>query len=141
MRIRFDVPAEVVFDYLADPRNRPEWQSSLARVEDVVGEPGPGQAWTDVTKPGLKPRMATTTYERPRRWAETGTWGGFSADLVLELAPDGDGCLADVTFDVRGRGVARPAAAVLGLVAPRAVAADLRRAAEVLSAEPGRRGS
>ena len=31
----FDVPAEVAFDYLVDPRHRPEWQSSLRRVEDV----------------------------------------------------------------------------------------------------------
>ena len=29
--IRFDVSAEVAFDYLVDPRNRPEWQSLAAQ--------------------------------------------------------------------------------------------------------------
>ena len=33
--VRFGVPVEVAFDYLVDPHHRPEWQSSLRRVEDV----------------------------------------------------------------------------------------------------------
>ena len=53
--IAFPVPCEVAFDYLADPARRPEWQSSLARVEDVDGEPRVGQTWVDVTRPGLRP--------------------------------------------------------------------------------------
>ena len=38
--VPFPVPAEVAFDYLVDPANRPQWQSSLAAVEDVAGEVG-----------------------------------------------------------------------------------------------------
>ena len=48
--VRFDVPADVAFDYLVDPHRRPEWQSSLRRVEDVgTGAPRVGQRWVDVT--------------------------------------------------------------------------------------------
>ena len=84
--VPFPVSREVAFDYLADPRHRPEWQSSLARVEDVDGEPRVGQTWVDVTRPGLRPRMETTELDRPRRWAERGTWRGIAATLVLDFA-------------------------------------------------------
>lgn len=128
------VPPETVLDYLADPAHRAEWQSSLARVEDVEGEVGVGQTWTDVTIPGLRPRMRTTELVRPLRWSEAGEWRGFEADLTLELAPaPGGTSTVSVTVRVRGRGVAAPAARVLGLLAPRAVRADLRRAARILA--------
>ena len=35
--IRFDVSAERAFDYLVEPRNRAEWQSSLRRVDEAFG--------------------------------------------------------------------------------------------------------
>ncbi|GGO79365.1 SRPBCC family protein [Nocardioides deserti] len=131
--VHFPVPPEVVCDYLADPANRAEWQSSLARVEDVVGEVGVGQTWTDVTVPGLRPRMRTTALVRPQRWAETGTWGAFEADLALELAPaPGGGCVVTVRMELRGRGPAGLLARALGVVSPAAVRSDLRRAARIL---------
>lgn len=122
-----------MLDYLADPVNRPEWQSSLARVEDVVGEVGVGQRWTDVTVPGLRPRMRTTELVHPLRWSETGTWRGFEADLTLELAPaPGGGCVVSVAMELRGRGLVAPLAKALGLVSPAAVRSDLQRAARIL---------
>lgn len=131
--VHFPVPPEVVIDYLADPVNRAEWQSSLARVEDVVGQVGVGQTWTDVTVPGLRPRMRTTELVRPLRWAETGTWGPFEADLALELAPaPGGGCVVTVQVGLRGRGPAGLLARALGVVSPAAVRSDLRRAARIL---------
>lgn len=133
--VHFPVPPEVVIDYLADPAHRAEWQSSLARVEDVVGEVGVGQTWTDVTLPGLRPRMRTTELVRPLRWSETGTWRGFEADLTLELAPaPGSGCVVSVSMRLRGRGLAGPLARALQLVSPGAVRSDLRRAARILGA-------
>ena len=122
--VPFAVPREVAFDYLADPRNRPAWQSSLARVEDVDGEPRVGQTWVDVTRPGLRPRMETTELDRPRRWAERGTWRGITATLTLEFAATPTGC--DVTAEFE---IARP----LRWAALRAVRGDLRRAALRLS--------
>jgi Polyketide cyclase / dehydrase and lipid transport len=127
------VPAEVAFDYLVDPRNRPQWQSSLARVEQADGEPRVGQRWIDVTRPGLRPAMETTELDRPRRWTECGRWRGFSATLTLVFEPADDGCEVRPSMRLDGSGVARPLARALGRVAPYAVRADLRRAAEVLS--------
>lgn len=132
--VRFPVPAEVAFDYLVDPVNRPAWQSSLARVEDVSGPVAVGQSWVDVTTPGLRPRMETTELERPGRWSERGTWRSISATLTLTFTPAGpDACDVGVDMALRGRGLTRPLAAVLGLVSPRAVRGDLRRAADLLA--------
>jgi uncharacterized protein YndB with AHSA1/START domain len=132
--VRFPVTSEVAFDYLADPRNRPRWQSSLARVEDVDGEPRVGQTWVDVTKPGVRPVMETTELDRPHRWTEIGTWRGFSATLTLTFTDAADGCDVEPTMVVRGRGLRRPLGAVLNLAAPYAVRSDLRHAAAMLTA-------
>ncbi len=118
--VAFPVSCEVAFDYLADPVRRPEWQSSLARVEDVDGEPRVGQTWTDVTRPGLRPRMETTVLDRPHRWAERGTWRGITATLVLDFAATPTGCDVTATFQI-ARPLRRPALW--------AVRSDLRRAA------------
>lgn len=131
--IAFPVSREVAFDYLADPANRPAWQSSLAGVEDVDGEVRVGQTWVDVTTPGLRPRMETTELDRPRRWSERGTWRGFDAVLTLDFAETSTGCDVAATMRVTGRGIAALPARVVTLVAPRAVRADLRRAARILA--------
>jgi hypothetical protein len=122
--VAFPVSCEVAFDYLADPRNRADWQSSLARVEHVDGQPRVGQTWVDVTRPGLRPRMETTELDRPHRWTERGTWHGIVATLTLDLAETPTGC--DVTASFR---IAR----LLRVPALWAVRGDLRRAARRLS--------
>ena len=131
--VAFPVPCEVAFDYLADPRRRPEWQSSLARVEDVDGEPRVGQTWTDVTRPGLRPRMETTELDRPQRWSERGTWRGFSATLPHTFAATDTGCEVTPTMSLRGSGPRAPLARLLGIMAPYAVRSDLRHAASTFS--------
>ena len=131
--IRFDVPADVAFDYLADPLNRPEWQSSLARVEQVTGEPQVGQTWVDVTKAGLRPAMETTELDRPHRWSERGTWRGVSATLTLTFEPEGEGCVVSSTIRARAPGLLAPLGRALGVVAPYVVHSDLRRAALAVS--------
>jgi hypothetical protein len=137
--VRFEVPPDVAFDYLVDPHHRPEWQSSLRRVEGVEGAPRVGQRWVDVTVPGLRPRMETTGLDRPRTWTEVGRWRGIDAVLTLDFAPDGAGCRVTATFRLSGRGVVRPVAALLTAVSPGAVRADLRRAARILSRRAGGR--
>jgi hypothetical protein len=129
-RVRFDVPADVAFDYLVDPRNRPAWQSSLRRVEDVDGEPRVGQTWTDVTKPGLRPAMRTTELDRPTHWKESGTWRFVRADLTLAFEPVGDAA-CDVTYSFGFFGLG-PLGAAISAVSRPAVGADLRRASRIL---------
>ena len=123
----------MAFDYLTDPHHRPEWQSSLARVEEVDGEPRVGQTWVDVTRPGMRPMMETTELDRPYRWTEVGTWRGFSATLTLTFVETTGGCDVEPTMVLRGRGLTAPVGRALGLLAPYAVRSDLRHAASRLS--------
>ena len=130
--VRFGVPVAVAFDYLVDPQHRPEWQSSLRRVEDVEGEPRVGQTWTDVTKPGLRPAMRTTVLERPRLWAESGTWRFVRAGLTLRFEPVGaDACEVHFRFRIHALG---PLGLAASVASKPAVRADLRRAAGILAA-------
>ena len=136
--VAFEVPAEVAFDYLADPRHRPEWQSSLRRVELIDHDVAVGQRWVDVTMPGLRPRMETTALERPTSWSEAGRWGGVEAVLTLRFVATGAGCRVEPDFSLTARGPVRVALPVLRLLATPAVRSDLRRAARILSARhPG----
>jgi uncharacterized protein YndB with AHSA1/START domain len=131
-RVHFARSREDVFDYLVDPRHRAEWQSSLRRVSSVVGEPGVGQTWVDETRPGLKPRMRTTEFERPSRWSESGTWAFVRADLTLQLEDDaGTATYVDYRFRIHALG---PVGALASRISVRAVGADLRRAAALLGA-------
>jgi uncharacterized protein YndB with AHSA1/START domain len=134
--VHLGVPPEVAFDYLADPRHRPAWQSSLARVEAVDGPVRIGQRWVDVTGLGLRPAMETTELDRPHRWSERGTWRGVEAVLTLEFAPAPGGCEVACVVEVRGRGPLAPVARVLTRLAPYAVRSDLRRAGRILEARP-----
>lgn len=136
--VGFDVPAEVAFDYLADPRNRPQWQSSLRRVELVDEDVRVGQRWVDVTTAGVRPRMETTVLDRPTTWTERGTWRGISAMLTLAFEPTPRGCRVEAEVEVTGAGSARRLGPALTLAARLAVPRDLRRAARILSARaPG----
>jgi hypothetical protein len=132
--VEYDVPVGVAFAYLADPRNRPEWQSSLRAVEMLdEGEPRVGMRWRDLTSARIAPEMVITEIEPGVLWAETGRWRALEADLELGFAPRDGGCSVAVAFGVRGRGPLRPvgwAATRAGLFAVRS---DLRRAARILS--------
>ena len=135
-RLVVDFPAspEVVHAYLAAPGNRPRWQSSLRRVEDVVGDGGPGTTWTDVTAVGVRPRMWVTHDDPPRSWAESGEWRGITADLRLDYEPTPGGTRVVATVDVRTPGALAPLGAVLRRLAPLGIRSDLRRAAREVAA-------
>lgn len=84
--------------------------------------------------PGVRPRMRTTVSERPHRWGEEGRCGPFRArlDLVFAADPAAAGrSVVTAAFAVRGLGLGP----VLTRAARRAVAADLRRAAQALGGE------
>jgi Polyketide cyclase / dehydrase and lipid transport len=133
MQVRFRVSAEEAFDYTVDPRNRPEWQSSLSEVQvDDDGPPRVGQTWTDVTKAGVRPLMRVVAYDRPHRWVEAGTWRGIEAELAVTFTPTVEGCMAGVAVTVRGHGVWRAVAPLVQAVSGLAIGPDLRRAAKLL---------
>ncbi|WP_055477243.1 SRPBCC family protein [Gordonia sp. HS-NH1] len=146
--VSFDAPLDVTFDYLADPANRPEWQSSLRRVDDLrpIGDRAGdvGTSWTDVTVvPGVSPRMEVTVCQGHRVWQEIGRWRSVDAVLTLTFA-ERDGGSREGGTDVRAE-VVLTVPAVGGLVltaarwpAARAVRADLERAARVLAGRGSR---
>ncbi len=82
------VPVEVAYAYLSDPRNRPEWQSSLRSVTVPADEePRLGQRWQETTSVGVRPQMEITEMDPPLVWAERGWWRGVVGDADPRLRP------------------------------------------------------
>ena len=129
IRLSLDLPCDPdrLRVFLRDPEQRPRWQSSLRRVADVRGAGEVGSTWVDVTWAGLRPRMVVTE-DTASRWAETGTWRGWEANLVLDFLAGGRGTLLGVEADVvPPRRLARLRGPIEALAA-RGIAGDLRRA-------------
>ena len=133
------VPAERgrVYDYLADPRNRPEWQASLRRVEVLDdGPPRVGTRWVDHVYGAPPFHLCITHMEPGTVWAEVGSSGPFTAygTLLFEDAERGGvaGTVVRTVARVKGRGAARVAAPVARVVAGLLVRNDMRRAARIL---------
>ena len=126
--------AEVAFRYLADPRNRPEWQSSLLSVEVPPGEePHLGQTWSETTAVGVRPHLETTVFAPFREWAETGHWRGVTATLALHFTDITGGCRVHARGEVSGQGAWAVPAGAAGMLASKAIAADLRKAGRILA--------
>ncbi len=133
--VDFDVPVDVAYSYLADPRNRPEWQSSLKRVEMIDdGEPRVGMRWRDHTAARIVPEMQITVLEPNDMWAEVGTWRAISAMLLLDFEPTPTGSAVAVAFRVRGRGLLAPVGWLATAVGVFPVLSDIKRAARILAA-------
>ncbi len=137
VEVLIKAPIAQTFAYLADPRNRPEWQSSLKWVEMLdSGEPRTGMRWIDVTSvPGIRPSMEITECAPYRVWSERGTWAGVSADLKLSFTQTLHGTRVVADFEVTGGGIWRFASVFAQTMAPKALAADLARAGALIEAE------
>lgn len=134
-KVEFEVPVDVAYAYLADPRNRPEWQSSLRSVEMLdEGEPRVGMRWRDHTAARIVPDMAITVLEPGEAWAEVGTWRAISAVLRLVFEPTPTGCTVDVAFRVSGRGLLAPVGWLATAAGMLPVLSDVKRAARILAA-------
>ena len=131
--VEMPVPAEVAFRFLCDPRNRPQWQSSLRSVEVTPDEePHLGQTWRDVTSVGVRPLMETTELLPYKVWTERGSWRGVTATLTLRFTETPGGCRVRAEGEVSGGGPWAVPALVAGLLGSAAIASDLRRASRVL---------
>lgn len=139
-----------VFDYLSDPRHRPEWQSSLRAIHLIDGgPPRVGTRWLDRTAVGANPRMEIVAMTPPGAageggsWSEVGTWHGLRARLSLGFEPvagDPAGTVVRVVVDLDSAACWLPVRAVLRALAPVAVRSDLLRAARILESRSHRRG-
>jgi len=128
------VSREAAFDYLGDPRLRPEWQSSLLSVTlpDRNVEPHLAMSWSETTMVGVRPRMEIIEFQRPDVWAERGTWRGVEATLVLRFEENGKGCRVVASGEIVGRQLYAVPAAVAGRLAGLAIGGDLRKAKRIL---------
>jgi uncharacterized protein YndB with AHSA1/START domain len=127
-------PPEQLFQFLAEPRNRPLWQHSLRTVTDVdEGQPHVGQQWRDVTKVGIRPAMELTELTPYRVIAETGTWRGVDGLLTLRFLKTAHGTRLTAEGRLIGHGPFALAAAVSGRWAPETIRKDLLRASDVLT--------
>lgn len=136
LTVDFPAPGDEVYAYLAHPVNRPRWQSSLRRIEDLVGDGSVGTTWIDVTSVGARPRMTITEAVPGQTWSETGTWHGIAADLRLDFEAIASGTRVVATFDVRTRAALAPVGAVLRRLAILGIKGDLQRAAVLVAAKP-----
>ncbi|NYJ01908.1 hypothetical protein HNR19_002606 [Nocardioides thalensis] len=147
--LRIAAAPRATFDYLADPRNRPEWQSSLRSVELLTdGPPRVGTRWIDRTTIGAAPRLEIVEMTPPAAdgatagaWTEVGRWRGLTARLTLTfdaVAADPGATDLGIVVAISGAGLWRGPAAVTRQLAPPAIRADLRRAARIV--EAGARG-
>lgn len=137
VRLVVDAPVGPLFGYLADPRNRPQWQSSLRRVEEVSGSGELATTWYDVTVIGARPWLEVTEYEPERVWAEHGRWHGLEASLVVGFAGvDERRTELSVRVDFWGSGIYRLAGWGMNAITPAGVRSDLRRAARLVARQP-----
>jgi len=96
-------PLEYVFDYVAEPRNMPAWNSNFVANKGLPEEPiAVGASWTQVSKLGgrtLEFQRRVLKYERLQKiaWELTG-YGGRTL-LTFELEPQGGGTKATYIAD------------------------------------------
>jgi uncharacterized protein YndB with AHSA1/START domain len=91
-----DRPPELVFDYMTDPANLADWQTSKTFVEKLTdGPPGLGSRFREGTKPpaGREFEMVTefTEFDRPRRFHVHVVEGPYPVDGTWSLEPQGTG--------------------------------------------------
>jgi uncharacterized protein YndB with AHSA1/START domain len=87
---------ETVFDYLTNPANLAEWQTSKASVEQLTdGPPGLGTRVRERTKPpGAKEFVQIvefTEFDRPRRVHVHIVEGPYPVDGTWSFVPAGEG--------------------------------------------------
>lgn len=131
--VELPVPIEVAYSYLSDPRNRPEWQSSLRSVTVPSDEePHLGQRWQETMMIGVRPRMEIVQFQRPVAWAERGAWRGVEMTLALTFEETNEGCVVVVDGTIVGRHLYALPATVAGRLAALAVGGDLRKVKKIL---------
>jgi hypothetical protein len=85
---------EKAFDYVIQPKTRPEWLGSVLEVSDISeGQIGIGTSWNEKQKIAggiFEYRCEMTEFERPNKWAMEFTLLGIKNQLVNIFEPDGD---------------------------------------------------
>ena len=109
---------ESVFDYMTDPANLRDWQTSKTRVEVLSdGEPRQGYRMREWTKPpGAREFVQVvefTEFDRPRRLHVHVVEGPYPVDGTWDLRQAGDATRVDFVAEGPLRGLMRLAAPIL----------------------------
>jgi uncharacterized protein YndB with AHSA1/START domain len=136
LEVVLDAPVERVFAFLADPLNRPRWQSSLRGVElNTEGRPRVGTRWREQPIGLGWVELEIVRFERDRAWSERAELAFGTFTLTLRFTPEGAATRVHVDAELALRGAARLLGPGVRLVLPRAFASDLRRAGRILASE------
>ncbi len=116
-------PVDVVFDFVADQRNEPQYNPRMVRADKVTGGPvGRGTVFRSAARSmgrAADMRIELTGYDRPSRLDSSTTMSQADMDgtLTFETVP------ADTrmrwTWDVRPKGASRLLAPVIGWLGSR----------------------
>jgi len=136
LEVVLDAPIERVFAFLADPENRPRWQSSLRRVELITnGEPRLGTRWREQPIGLGWVELEIVRFDQDREWSERAELAFGTFTLTLRFTPEDAATRVHVDAELALRGAARLLGLGARLVLPRAFASDLRRAGRILRSE------
>jgi uncharacterized protein YndB with AHSA1/START domain len=107
-----DAPPEAVFDYVANPSNLRDWQTSKTSVEQLsAGPPGLGTRVRERTKPPrgneFEQIVEFTEFDRPRRFHVHVVEGPQPIDGTWSFEPDGAGTKVRFTAEGEIRGPMR----------------------------------
>lgn len=136
--VEVDANIHQLFPYLAHPRNRPQWQSSILELRLVDEGPARvGMRWWERARGFGRFEMEITECEPERRWAEQGRSPGASIDLALDFEPGSqpDTTRLTVALELRLGSVLSLTGPMAPLVLRPVMSADLRRAAELSKRE------
>ena len=101
-------PVEVVFDYVADQTNEPQYNHSMVRsVKETAGPVGKGTRFRSAVRSGGRTTqmlIENTAYDRPRLLASTTTMEQMDVDYTLEFEPVAEGTRMRWSGDVRPKG-------------------------------------
>jgi hypothetical protein len=111
-RARISAPPEIVFAYLADLGNLPEWQSGVVSAEltsgGAIGEGSTARVVRELLGQRIEAPLRITTYRPPRHLAIGGEVSGVKATAELELAPsEPGGSELHFAMEIRGSMVTR----------------------------------
>jgi hypothetical protein len=136
-------PVDVVFDFVADQRNEPQYNSRMIRADKVTAGPvGKGTVFRSVARSMGRTadmRIELTGYDRPARLASSTTMSQADMDGTLTFDPVPAGTRMHWTWEVRPKGAFRLLAPLIGWLGrrqERAIWSGMKRYLETPPAMP-----
>jgi uncharacterized membrane protein len=134
-------PVEVVFAFVSDLRNEPQWRESFKVKEYRVTPDGPPAVGTQVTAVGsflsvkLEAASQITALEPNRSFSIKGSSGPALLEATMRFEAVGEGTRLSGTFQAEPGGLFKVAGPLLASQFKKQYEADLQRLKELLEAQ------